>query len=138
MTFLKAFIATTILFLLLDYIWLGYIAKNAYIESYGNLLRKIEGADGQVAMDPVFWSAIIVYLLLIGGILILVTPYAHASWLVIFAAGAFFGLVTYGVYNFTAYAVIKDWPLNMAIIDCFWGMFICGVSSLVACYFYRL
>ena len=36
--------------------------------------------------------------------------------------GALFGLVVYGVYDLTNYALLKDWSLSMTIVDMLWDI----------------
>ena len=35
--------------------------------------------------------------------------------------GFLFGIVLFGVYDFTACAVLKNWNLKLAILDILWG-----------------
>ena len=37
------------------------------------------------------------------------------------AFGALFGLVVYGVYDFTNYSTLRQWPLVLALADTAWG-----------------
>ena len=43
--------------------------------------------------------------------------------------GAFFGLITYGTYDLTNLATLRDWPLNITIIDLVWGTFLNAATS---------
>ena len=36
----------------------------------------------------------------------------------------------YGVYDFTAAAVIKNWDIKLALVDVLWG----GIVYFIACY----
>ena len=44
--------------------------------------------------------------------------------------GLMFGLVLYGVYDFTIGAVLEKWSMSLAIIDVLWG----GLVYFLACY----
>ncbi len=35
--------------------------------------------------------------------------------------GALFGLVVYGVYDFTNYSTLRQWPFVLALVDVAWG-----------------
>jgi len=37
------------------------------------------------------------------------------------ARAALLGLVVYGVYDFTNYSTLRDWPLTLALVDTAWG-----------------
>jgi uncharacterized membrane protein len=46
-----------------------------------------------------------------------------------FLAGAMFGFFIYASYDLTNLALLKDWPLDMSIIDMTWGTVLSGVSA---------
>lgn len=112
-------ITATILYLLIDGIWLLFIAKGFYKASlekgfhiYGNALYAIPA-----------------YVLLILGVVFFVIPKAGDKPLAALFYGAILGLIIYGVYDFTNLAVFKDYPLKLALIDFIWGGFVIGVVS---------
>lgn len=49
-----------------------------------------------------------------------------------FLYGAALGLVAYGTYDLTNYALLKAWPLAMTIADMAWGAAIQGFTAVVA------
>ncbi len=69
------------------------------------------------------WSAIFsVYVLLALGITYFVHP--QLSQITLLGAtlvGTLFGLVVYGVYDFTNLAILKGWGLKLAVVDVIWG-----------------
>lgn len=40
-----------------------------------------------------------------------------------------FGLVLYGVYDFTNLAMVSGWTLKVAVIDVLWGVVLGGASG---------
>ena len=46
--------------------------------------------------------------------------------------GGLFGFVLYGVYNFTAAAVFKNWSKKILIVDIMWGFFVYSVAAFVS------
>lgn len=56
---------------------------------------------------------------------------ANQSVSMIFVTGMIFGLVTYGTYDLTNQATIKDWPIIITIVDLAWGSLLAGISSLI-------
>jgi uncharacterized membrane protein len=46
--------------------------------------------------------------------------------------GSIFGLVTYGVYDFTNLSVMNNWSITITFIDVVWGSVLCGITSVVA------
>jgi uncharacterized membrane protein len=126
MRLITMFLVTIISVIMLDMIWLGVIAKNIYAQNIGGLLRK----SGD-AMDPIWWAAVAVYVFIAIGILFFVIPKAHGDYFIALTTGVVLGAVIYGVYDFTNYSLIANWPLPITIIDFIWGCVLCGLSSII-------
>ena len=45
---------------------------------------------------------------------------------------AAFGAVVYGVYDFTAAAVLKDWDMRLALLDVLWGAAVYAAAPFLA------
>jgi len=48
------------------------------------------------------------------------------------------GLCIYGVYETTNYAIFKDWPLHMALIDTLWGGIFFAMTTLITYQLHKL
>jgi uncharacterized membrane protein len=48
-----------------------------------------------------------------------------------FLRGMLLGLVVYGVYNATNYAVLTNYNAGTAIADTLWGVFVVGAASYI-------
>jgi uncharacterized membrane protein len=118
-----------IVFLSLEIVWLGFVAKDMYFKSYGTWLR-LEHDQ----LMPVMWAIPIVYFLLSLAIVVFVLPLSKGLVTLAFVYGAAIGFVIYGVYDFTSLAIFKDWPVMMAFIDWAWGTFLCGCTASVSIY----
>ena len=108
------YLLTIPVFFGIDMIWLGFVAKGFYRNNLGHLLR-----------SDVNWSAALVfYLLYIGGILIFATMPAleKNSLYQAVTLGGLFGFFAYATYDLTNMATLKDWPLNVVIVDIIWGI----------------
>ena len=113
--FLKAAIAGTFGFMLLDALWLGVVMKSFYRDHLAPIARMSNGA-----LAPNWGGALVVYVLLGTGIAVFAQPRdEHAMSAA--AAGALLGLVVYGVYDFTNYATLRQWPLLLTFVDLAWG-----------------
>ena len=130
MSIFKLVLATTLSFLILDALWLGYFAKFFYIKHMGELIH-IKNGNIQANLT----AAILVYIVLISGILIFVQPLAGNSLIAALGYGVLYGLIAYGTYDLTSMAVIKGWSWTVTVVDILWGMTICGITSLVGCFF---
>jgi len=111
--YIKLYLATLVAFFLIDMVWLGFVARGFYRKAIGFLLSP----------SPNWAAAILFYLLFVGGILIFaVVPGLQAESLrKALLQGALFGLLTYATYDLTNLATIKDWPLNVTVVDMIWG-----------------
>ena len=116
-----AWAGTAAAFLALDLIWLGGVAGTFYRERLGHLLT----ADVNVA------AAVVFYLLYVTGIAVFaVRPaLAAASWRQAVSLGGLFGLVAYGTYDLTNLATLRDWPIEVTVIDMFWGAVVTSLSA---------
>jgi uncharacterized membrane protein len=123
------FLATITFVFIMDMIWLGVIAKNIYAENIGMLLRKSGGV-----MTPIWWAAVVVYICIALGVLFFVLPKAQGDYFLALAFGALLGAITYGIYDFTNYSILLNWPWKITLIDFTWGTILCGLSSLFAAF----
>lgn len=128
MSFIKMYMIALVVFVVIDGIWLGLIAKNLYQKEIGYLLSN----------NPNWTAAIIFYLLfLVGLVYFVINPgIDKESIKTILISGALFGLITYATYDLTNLATVKDWPLKVTIIDLIWGTTLSTVVSSVTYYFY--
>lgn len=121
-----SYLLTFIVFLMIDMLWLGIIAKNIYQKYLGSFLS-----------DSVNWTAaFIFYLLFVVGISIFVI-YPSVNKGSVFNAifmGVLFGFFTYATYDLTNLATLKGWPLPIVFIDIIWGSVLSAVVSLSGFY----
>ncbi len=121
---IKTISCLVLIFLILDMLWLGFIAKAFYIKYIGHLMNVVDGS-----IQARISGAILVYFALVFGILLFVLPLADGSVAKAFLYGAAFGFVSYATYDATNLAVLKEWPVIVTVVDIIWGMVICSISS---------
>ena len=121
MKYLIAYLSTTVIFLAIDALWLGIVAKNFYAEQLGDLLAK----------NIKFQIAAVFYLVYTVGIVVFaIAPALEAEKIILaLGYGALFGFLAYGTYDFTNMATIRDWPTIVSVVDIIWGTFITSVSA---------
>jgi uncharacterized membrane protein len=121
--FFKLYLTALPLFIAMDLLWLGVVAKNFYNKQLGFLI------------GPINWvSAILFYLLFIAGLVVFVImpAFQKGSWTHALLFGALFGLVTYGTYDLTNLATLKNWPVLVTVVDLLWGAFLGAFVSAAA------
>jgi uncharacterized membrane protein len=109
--------AGAVAFMVLDALWLGLLMKSFYREQLAPIVRLADGGGG---IAPNWPAAFVVYILLGAGIAVFVLPRASTVSLAA-AYGAALGLVIYGVYDFTNFSTLRQWPLVLTFADVAWG-----------------
>ena len=116
-----AYISTVVLFLAIDAVWLGVIARGFYRDQLGHLMLE----------SPNLSIAALFYLFYAVAIVVLVVMPALKSGIWWHAAlyGGILGLAAYGTYDITNMATLKDWPISMSIVDMVWGTVLTGTVA---------
>jgi len=123
-----AHILTLLVFLALDGVWLGVVARGMYRRELSHLL----------APEVRWGAAAAFYVLYIAGLLLLVVLPNRASPTVVTAAlGATFGLVAYATYDLTNLATLAGWPLSVTLADLAWGAFATAAAAVAGRGFVR-
>ena len=111
----------------LDFIWLGYVAKKLYYGEMGSILLE----------KPNMVAAVLFYVIyVIGTVVFVISPaLAKGSLAHAIGYGALFGFVAYATYDLTNLATLKGFSLKVVIVDLIWGAFptatVAGVTYLV-------
>jgi len=116
----------TICYLFLDVLWLSFTSNHIYLTELRSILR----LSGNT-LDPRWPAVFITYFLIISGILIFAVPKAKGNVLLGFLWGAFFGLLSYGIYDFTNLSTLSAWTLKITLIDVLWGITNCGLTTAI-------
>lgn len=116
-----AYVATAILFGILDALWLGKMVPTLYRAEIGEMLMK--------GWRPT--PALVFYALYMLGIQIFAVAPALKSgeWQVALVYGALFGFFCYMTYDLTNYATLKVWSLKITLVDIAWGTIATGLAA---------
>lgn len=112
------YLATMIVLLPLDLLFLGVLAKGLFASEVGDML-------GEVRIAP----AILFYLIYIAGIVVFVNGSAAATWQSAALHGALFGLFCYATFELTSMAMLKHWSWTVVAVDMSWGMIVTAISA---------
>jgi len=121
--FLKLYAVALPVFITMDMVWLGLVAKTFYRNQIGFLMK-----------SEINWTAAIIFYLLfvVGLVLFVIAPAIEKkSWMHALLFGALFGLVTYATYDLSNLATLKDWPFLVTIVDLAWGATLAASVSTV-------
>lgn len=113
----KTLVLTGVVLLSLDAIYLSAIKDMFEIQI---------AAVQRVALQFRLFGAIMCYALLIVGLYYFILrtrrPISDAFFL---------GILIYGVYESTSYALLKQWKLKTVIIDTLWGGILCALTTAI-------
>ena len=124
--YVTAYVLTAMVFLAIDAVWLGWIAKNFYFQRIGHLMLE----------KPLLGTAAAFYLIyMLGVVVFAVAPGISAGNPAVAAGyGALFGLCAYATYDVTNYVTLRGWPLEVSVVDTIWGASLTAVSAAVGCW----
>ena len=114
-------IATFAVFLILDAIMLIFVMKPLFMRHIGRLMAE----PIRLAPAAVFYAGYI------AGLLYLVSVPALKSGAPVLIPAAVIGAMAYGTYEFTSYAILRDWHWSMLVTDTLWGTALTAVSAWV-------
>ena len=128
---LITYAAVLVTFLVIDALWITFVARKLYDLEAGDVLRE----------KPKFSAGILFYLLYAAGITAFaVLPLTmhfdgiHATVRIyseVAAWGAALGVFAYSTFALTNQAIIRDWKYKLVFIDLLWGALITAGAALV-------
>jgi uncharacterized membrane protein len=113
----KELIFACIVLLLLDSIFIT-INKKSYSNQILNVQRVI------MTVNPI--GAILSYAFIIGGLYFFILRNHKPVW-----EAFILGLVIYGVYDATNYALLRKWNPYLSIMDTLWGGVLMGTTTYI-------
>ncbi len=116
-SFLSTILLIMVIMVLLDSVYL-YFTKSIF----GELVAKIQRTAMQLRLE----GAIIVYILLAVGLYYFIVKPGLSAW-----EAGLLGLVIYGTFDFTNYAMLKNYDLKTAIMDTVWGSLLFALTTLI-------
>ena len=113
------YFSTAIIFLALDAVMLTLHMQPLFQRYIGAMMLE----------KPKLIPAGIFYAAYIAGLLYLVSYPGLKTGAAVLIPAAILGAMAYGTYEFTSYAILKDWNMRMVITDVAWGTVLTGVSA---------
>lgn len=120
MEHVKAYFGFLVTFLVIDAVWISSVVKPLYQREVGHLL----------AESPNMAAAVVFYLGYALGVVVLAIKPAKTNKEALLLGG-FFGLLAYGTFTVTNYALLEGWSATILFSDLAWGAFITGISACV-------
>lgn len=121
MRYVPTYFVALLIFLALDAIWLGVIARNLYASRMGDLML----AQPRWGVAALFYA-----LFVVGLVYFAISQHlATGDWQSAALNGALFGFFCYLTYDATNLAVVKGFDTLLAVIDTAWGTILGGVVA---------
>ncbi len=117
---LKKLLLSSLLMLGLDIMYLGTTR-----DYYASVVKSIQGSPMTVRL----FSAAITYLIMIFGLYYFILSKNRKP-----IDSFLFGLVIYGVYEFTTFAIFKNWTLFAVGLDTLWGGCLMALTTFLTQY----
>ena len=123
MSYLVAYGAALVFFLVVDVLWIKFVAKPMFDAHVAELMVD------QIRL-PVAAGFYLIYIA--GTIYLAVAPGLRGDgWTTVALNGAVLGLLAYGTYEATNMATLRGWSWTMVGVDVAWGIAITATTALV-------
>ena len=124
MIWLAYFAVTFVVFMGIDLVWLGFVAKNIYSKYLGYLM----------APNVNWLAALVFYVIFIIGVLyfVIAPSLVDRDFTQLVIRAMLFGFITYATYDLTNLATVRDWPITITIIDLIWGTTLSTSVSVIS------
>jgi len=120
---LISFFYVFLVVLVIDYVWLSFIAYDFFQDNLGHMMREKVFVPAALAFYVVFSAGLLVFVIL--------PSQELGSWLHAAIKGGFLGFICYCTFDFTCYAIFKEFPAKIMLLDITWGAFLGAVSSAI-------
>jgi uncharacterized membrane protein len=119
-----AYLVSLVTFVAIDLTWLGIMAPRFYKPILGDI------AVSGVNLPP----AILFYALYpIGLVIFAIQPALKSgSMSTALISGALFGFFTYATYDLTNQATLRNWTLQLTLVDVAWGTILGAISASIS------
>lgn len=116
-----AYFASLAVFVVIDLVWLGVVAKGFYRSELGSLMADPIKAGPAAAFYLIFPAGIVLFAIL---------PAFETSGLTRAALlGAAFGFFAYATYDLSNWATLRGWPATLTLIDIAWGTALTAIAA---------
>jgi len=119
MTLVTLYALTLAVFLVADAVMLTLAMKPLFSRHIGHLMAE------PIRMAP----AVAFYAAYVAGVIYLVSWPALTQNAPLLVPAAVIGFLAYGTYEFTSYAVMRDWHWSMVLADTAWGTVLTAFSA---------
>lgn len=124
MSYVIAYVATFVAFIVIDFIGLSYFIKPVFARDIGHLML-----DSFRVVPAFLFYAFLIFVVM----WFVAWPALEADkslWWV-FGSAALIGAASYGTFEFTNYAILRDWTPTLVAVDLTWGTVVTGSIAVI-------
>jgi uncharacterized membrane protein len=121
MRFLVTYAATLLVFVSLDLIWLGVVAKRFYRSQLVGLIADQFNFPAATAFYLVYPVGVVTFAVM--------PALSSGSWMDAATWGAMLGFFAYATYDLTNLATLREWPVRLTLVDLLWGTALTTVAA---------
>ena len=121
--FILSWMAALAAFIVIDGIWLAFVARDFYQRHLGAFMRD-EVWFGVAGLFYVLYTITVI-------VLVVIPAERSDSLAQAVMLGGLLGLCAYGTYDVTNLATLRGWPVTVAVVDMAWGTILTATISAV-------
>ena len=129
MTYLVAYVTVLLVFGAIDATWLSTMGPVIYKPALGDILAPSLRAGPAIAFYAMYPIGVVIFAVLPA----LRTQMPTTA----VALAALFGALAYGTYDLTNYATLRNWNLQITLLDIVYGALASGIAATAAYYAIR-
>jgi uncharacterized membrane protein len=116
------YLATAVVFLAMDAVWLTQTAERLYRPHIGALMADKPNLVAALAFYLIYIAAVL-------GLAIIPALRPGGGWSRLLTSAALFGLAAYATYDLTNQATLKTWSTVITLADMAWGTFVTTAAA---------
>jgi uncharacterized membrane protein len=121
MPFIAGYVAIAAVFAVLDAVWLTFMGRLVYRPTLGDILLSEIRYGPAIAFYLMFPLAVLIFGSLAGA--------RSGGLLGALLYGALFGAFAYATYDLTNFATLRNWTLQITVIDIVYGALLSAVAA---------
>jgi len=130
MQLLAAYVAALIVFVMIDAVWLSVMGNMLYRPILGDILLPTLRLAPALVFYAVFPIGIVALAAMPG---LKLGSLGSAA-----VSGLLLGAIAYGTYDLTNYATLRNWNLQLTVLDIVYGAVATGAAAVAATYASRM
>ena len=111
--YLIAYLVMLVLFPVLDFVWIGTLARGLYHAEIGLLLAPTPNLPAALAFYAIYAAGVLIFAVAPG--------FDRGDWRRVLGMAALFGAVAYATYDLTNLATLKGFTTKLSLVDMAWG-----------------